>query len=440
MLLGFISLVTSCKKDTNGGGGNGSGNSLTLTLSQSLVSLSAPQNVYVSVKDQNNNDVTAACAITANGAPVIGAVYAPTTAGTFAFVATKDGVSSPAANLVVTPVIVSTDSVFVSLSSPTLEFNGFDYVTITVKDKNGADITSTSQIYLNGSTLVSSQYVADATGNYTVTASKNGSPSNAKTLNVVAKTASPFSQKILVEDCTGTWCGFCPRVANELENYKATHPNCIVVGVHSGGSGQPDPFKYQYYSNLGASFGVTGYPAAILNRAGTWGENNSELNTALSQWAPLGLAINSTVSGTNVTGTVKVKYNVTTNRKMKIVIALVENGLVYPQTNYYSTGYGYTPYLYGGVSPVTNFVHNGVMRKAATDLFGDSINVAAQFKNNEYSLPFSISLSGPTANGTTYNAVSANCSIVAFVIDGTSDNNGVYNVQSAPVGTNKNYD
>ena len=128
---------------------------------------------------------------------------------------------------------------------------------------------------------------------------------------------------------------------------------------------------------------------------------------------------------------------------MKIVVALVENGLVYPQTNYYSPQYGVQPYLYGGVSPVTNFVHNGVLRKTATDLFGDAIPVASIAKDNVYELPFSFSNTGTIYGGSSYTAVAANCGIVAFVVDGSAmgtTNGGVYNVQYADAGTTKNFD
>ena len=118
----------------------------------------------------------------------------------------------------------------------------------------------------------------------------------------------------------------------------------------------------------------------------------------------------------------------------------MENGLVYPQTNYYSPSGGATPYLYGGANPISGFVHNGVLRKAATDIFGDVIPVANQVKNNIYELPFTIPLSGATANGTSYTANATNSTIVAFVVDGSSDALGVYNVQSANVGTVKNFD
>ena len=339
----------------------------------------------------------------------------------------------------------NTVSLTVSLSKSSIENTNFDFVDITVKDTTGADVTANCILLLNNTTTISNSFSSSKIGSYTITARKGNESSSPQTLNVVASSPSPFTQKILLEDCTGAWCGYCPRIAYSLSQYKATHPNCIAIAVHGGSSGN-DPFKFQYYTTYNSNYRISGYPSAVFNRKkqpdGTyeWDENQSSLNAALQSWAPLGLAINSTTSATNVTGTVKVKYNVTTTKAMRIVIALVENGLVYPQENYYSPQHGVTPYLYGGVNPINNFVHDGVLRRTATDLFGNGLNASEQIKNNTVEVPFDIPLSGLVYGGTGYTAIAANSAIVAFVMDASGTGNGVYNVQYAPVGTNKDFD
>jgi len=331
----------------------------------------------------------------------------------------------------------NTDTLFISLSKDTVELNNFDFVTITVTDSLGNDITSTCNIILNNSLIISSKYLPTQLGNNNISAEKGNRPSKVKDLFVTSPNPSPFSQKVLVEDLTGTWCGYCTRVAYSLSNYKATHPNLISTTIHGGSNS--DPFQFKYYNTFNSTLGISGYPSVIINRKTEWNESLSTLNTALAKWSPLGLAISSTESGGTITGTVKVKFNVTTDRAMKIVIMLVENDLVYPQTNYYSTIYGETPYLYGGVSPVTNFVHNGVLRKTATNLFGDAIPVSQQVKDNEYIIPFTMTLSGSTYSGSTYNAISANSAIVATVVDASTQNIGSFNSQYAAVGVIQDY-
>jgi hypothetical protein len=333
---------------------------------------------------------------------------------------------------------VINDSIFVQISTPTVEYNTFDYVTFSAKDKSGNDITSSCSFTLNNSATVNYKYIPTTTGSFSIRARRNNQPSSVATLSVVPKTASPFTQKILMEDMTGAWCGYCTRGTYLIETYKATHPAALSIAIHGGGG--TDPYKFQYYTTYNSQFNISGYPTIILNRKSVWNESTSVLDLALQKWAPLGMAISSTVNGTDITGTVKVKFNVNTEKEMKIVIALVENNLIYPQVNYYSPQYGATPYLYGGVSPVSNFQHNTVLRRTSTDLFGDAIPVSAQTKNNIYEVPFTMSLNGSVFGGGTYSAIPANCAIIATVVDASSSNAGSYNSQSANAGTTVNFD
>jgi len=335
---------------------------------------------------------------------------------------------------------IKTDSLYVSLSTNTLEYNGFDYTKVIVKDKAGNDITSSCSLILDNSQVIKSNFTPSKTGTFKINAVYQQIPSTFVSLKVNPKSASPFTQKVLLEDCTGTWCGYCPRAADLIETYKSNHPNCISLAIHGGNSS--DPFLFQYFSSFNSRFAVQGYPTVILNRKSEWSEDPAEIDALLTKWAPLGLSIASTINNSTINGTVKVKFNVNTDKALKIVVALVENGLVYPQTNYYSIG-NLTPYLYDSANPVNNFVHNGVLRRTATNLFGDAIPATSQLKNNIYELPFSIPVSGNTAIGT-YTANAAKCGIIAYVCDannyGATNSLGILNVQYADAGTTKNFD
>ena len=317
---------------------------------------------------------------------------------------------------------ITTDSLYVKLSIDTITKNGFDFVKVTVLDKQGKNVTNLCNLLVNYNNFIDSFYYPTSTGDLRITATAKTCtfPSTQK---ILFCKPSEFTQKILLEDCTGAWCGFCPRGTHQIESYKATHPNCISIAVHGGVDA--DPMKFQYYSTFNSYFHVTGYPTILLNRkiqSGSsfeWSENNVDLDNALKAGAPIGLAISTTTNAGTITGTVKVKFGVTITKQAKIVVALVENGIVYPQTNYYSTSYGYTPYLYGAVSPVNDFVHNGVLRRTFTNLFGDIIPISSQTKDNIWELPISIPLSGVTSDGSSYDAISSNSAIIAFVVDAT---------------------
>jgi len=342
------------------------------------------------------------------------------------------------------------DSLFIQLSKTSIVANNFDQVEITVRNSIGENITNQCTLLINNQTIIDSIFSTNIAGTYQVTAILNNSFnswSEAKTLTatIIPNTGVSFTKKILTEHITGTWVGYSTRTLYKLSTYKNVHPNLINIEIHGGTSS--DPLNFQKYSMFNSHFNVTGYPSVIVNRKQEnmnyqWNEDNAVLDSALQRFAPLGIAINSSLSSSTISGTVKVKFNSTTVKPLKIVIALVENGLIYPQTNYYSSSGGNTPYLYDGVDPILNFTHNGVLRSTYTDLFGDVIPNNVVTINNVYEVPFSISISGTTQTGSTYTVVPSNSAIVAFVLDGSSNvsSQGVYNVQYAPIGTNKDFD
>ena len=351
----------------------------------------------------------------------------------------KKGADAPTTPDPINPTPVVPDSVKVFLSTSTLENNGFDVVTITVKDKSGSDVTGTSQLYVDGVAIYENVYSPFAAKDFVITAKKGALRSNEAILKVVAPAASSFTQKLLVADFTGTWCQYCPRAARILESYTAAHPACISIGVHGGSS--TEPFTYKYINNLADAFGIKSFPWAVVNHNSKWSEEAQDLDPELKKWAPLGLAIQSTVNGDKVTGKVQVKYGVNTGIPMKITIMLVEDGLVYPQVNAYSNPVG-TPYY--GPNPISNFVHTNVLRQVVSEdvVNGDDIPVSAQIKDNVWSKDFSFSQTGTTGIGTSYSVNFSKARIVAFVSYGANNlsRKGAINAQIATVGTTKNFD
>ena len=310
-----------------------------------------------------------------------------------------------------------------SINKTSIAADGWETVTFTAKDQSNNDVTSSCQFYVGNVQLGSNTWWTSAPGTYTIKAVRSGAESQNVSLTVSDPGPSPFSQKILVEDFTGTWCGHCPRIGLPLEAYAGSHPNAIVISNHGPSN---DPYTFSSHALLVNFFQVTGYPSAYLNREIKWTESTSQLDQAANKRAPLGIALQTTVTGNTITGTAKVKYDVNTSVGLKLVLYLLEDGKVYPQVNY---NYFSLP------DPITNYVHNNILRKTITDLYGGILPVANQVKGNIQDLNFTI-------DGTGYDI--SKCKIVGFVVQGLNNQgrkeNAVVNVQAVAAGQTKNFD
>lgn len=312
----------------------------------------------------------------------------------------------------------------VSANKNSIRADNFDELIITVKDQSGADVTSGSTIRINGVPSASNKFYSSTPGSITIKATKGGASSPDITVTATDPGPSPFTQKLLTEDYTGTWCGYCPRVGASLKTYSNTNPNCIVVGIH-GPSGSSDPYNYQYVTQLASAYSVSSFPTVIVNRDAKWNENSTELNTQLSKRAPVGLGLETTITGNTINIKAKVKFDVSTDLPLKLIVMLVEDGLQYAQTNYYAPTYG--------PDPIGNYIHKNTLRSAATDIFGDDIPAAQQVAGTTWEKNLTVNAAGYSIS---------NCKIIATVVYGTNGlgRRGSLNTQDVTAGQTKNFD
>jgi hypothetical protein len=231
-----------------------------------------------------------------------------------------------------------------------------------------------------------------------------------------------FTKRVLIEDYTGTWCGFCPRVSFGIEMIKEATDFAIPVAIHRGN----DPFNFAPAADLENLIGLQGYPDARLNRLTRWQfpePNNVSQVIALSQGiAPkLGLAMTVTVTNQNVNLTVKTKYG-QNMEGTKLIVYVLENGLIYNQTNY-------TVY-YGGNSVLVGFEHDHVLKATFTNILGDAVPDAESVYDNVYTKNYSLPIPSNITNA-------ANIEFVAFVV---GSNNKVINSRLAIDGDNQQFE
>ena len=192
-----------------------------------------------------------------------------------------------------------------------------------------------------------------------------------------------FKTNVLVEDITGTWCGWCPRVAYKLQELQKTTSQLIVVAAHSGSTGSLD---YEKVNEIRSTFGINTFPYGMLNRTTKWNEQNSAITSLTGAAATAGVAIESSISDRDLTVTIKVGFS-QDYTSLKYVIYILENDLIANQANYADLGYG-------SDNPLIDFVHKHVLRKALTSSpLGDAILDASSTsgsifkKTHTYTIP-----------------------------------------------------
>ncbi|MBT8196082.1 MAG: hypothetical protein KJO64_06620, partial [Bacteroidia bacterium] len=71
-----------------------------------------------------------------------------------------------------------------------------------------------------------------------------------------------FTQKVLIEEFTGCWCGYCPDGATIVDETMTQFPGQVYgAAIHQG-----DPMEISLYDKLDQKFNVTGFPTGMVNR------------------------------------------------------------------------------------------------------------------------------------------------------------------------------
>ncbi|NHM05953.1 Omp28-related outer membrane protein [Flavobacterium sp. CYK-4] len=224
-----------------------------------------------------------------------------------------------------------------------------------------------------------------------------------------------FQKNMLIEDYTGTWCGNCTRVSEAIERVKEQTDRSVTIAIHNG----LDPYHFAAIGPLqdlvspGRDLEL---PISRLNRTIVWTspepDHVQQAVNLTSNNCGLGLAMKSIVADGNIELDVNIKF-AQNYENVKLVVCLLENHLLYRQTNYFSA-YGPVPYIQG-------FEHNHVLRASLTPLLGEGLS-GTNF-NQTVSKRFSVPVPANVSN-------LENISFVAFVVD---SNNTVINVREAEI-------
>tara|TARA_Y200000002_G_scaffold365178_1_gene354823 strand:- start:406 stop:1437 length:1032 start_codon:yes stop_codon:yes gene_type:complete len=234
-------------------------------------------------------------------------------------------------------------------------------VLFSVFDNNSMNRTAEVKYYINDNEISGTSYTFNDIGTFEIYAKLENIKSNTEQI-IVNQVPIEYKQYVLVEDYTGTWCGYCTRVSFAIEELKKQTEDAVVIAIHQG-----DPMQFPLEATLRSHFGVTGFPTAFVDRKARWAppepSSLDQVLGKLSNKAYAALAMESSLDGDMLTIKVKLKmgYNYSS---LKLGLYIVEDKLIYDQRNW-------TSYYQG--DPLVDYEHNDVLRKNITGLLGDQI-------------------------------------------------------------------
>ncbi len=260
-------------------------------------------------------------------------------------------------------------SLKLNLSKNRIVGDGVDYTTVSVLNQDGIGMMEQVTVLLNGETITSNKIVSSRPGIFTIYAQYNNIKSNEAQLEVVEDKNLKFEKNVLIEQYTGTWCGWCPRAINQINTLQKTDKKVVHVAYHLS-----DEMTYNLSMSLFQSFGFTGIPTVHADRNIVWNGEVSAI-TPLHSPSRVGISLEVTGDAASISANVNVKFGYDFSDDIKLSVYLVHDSLIANQANYYNTDPN-SPYYLAG-SPMVSFVHRNVMMKSGTDMFGDIIPPAS---------------------------------------------------------------
>lgn len=255
------------------------------------------------------------------------------------------------------------------------------------------------------------------------------------------KLPQDFTRKILMEEHSGTWCGWCPLAIETSEKLTA-NPRVISVEIHYDDEMTAD--KAKVFTPLKNKYGYPAWPSGMINRrksiVGTtyiigesdWTANVNDL--LMTEKSASGIAIESSLNGNELTVLSQVKITNSTDETYGLGIYLVEDKVAgYPQANYASRNTQFQKYdAYSKPSVIDDILHRNVVRDVIAPLIGGlDVPVAATKNGKIFKKLFKITLPNTIK-------IKENCQIVAFLMN--QKTNEIINVQQVAVGKLKDWD
>ncbi len=216
---------------------------------------------------------------------------------------------------------------------------------------------------------------------------------NNRATATVASVTTVVPRRVVGEEATGTWCGWCPRGAVFMEKMYQAYPDLFIpIAIHDN-----DPMTNdEYNQGFTAFFNYPGYPSVSIDRKILIDPRDIEANLLELQQAvaPVAVTVHTTFDSLNrqlyIAGKITT-YTDRTNAKHNLVLVVAESDVRgtsngYRQNNYYAGGgegpMGGFENLPGSV-PASQMRYDFVGRQLLHGFNGLSGMVPATFQEND---------------------------------------------------------
>ena len=156
--------------------------------------------------------------------------------------------------------------------------------------------------------------------------------------------AEGYDRKFVVEEFTGTWCGYCPRGIVGMDYMQENYPDKFIgIAVHASSSSSSDKFQVANYLPFVEQY-ADGFPGCIINRDPIYmpDPTKEELNQMYGDWleqaSPAQIAMDYEVVENEVVLHAGVEFSIDDAHPYNLAFVLTEDSVSGYQTNYYAGG------------------------------------------------------------------------------------------------------
>lgn len=198
---------------------------------------------------------------------------------------------------------------------------------------------------------------------------------------------SSYAQRVVIEEQTGQWCGYCVYGTHEMNALVAANPGVVFgVAVHSqaynqnGAIAGSDNYEIPWRSTYWLGFNMNGYPAGSANRGISLHPTEwpDPVNDLVGTTTDVGVEVSSVDNGNgSIDVTVKVGFGAKMRGESIIQVMVLENGIVDWQANFLAGDASAQDYAggkyYNAPDRITDYVHDHTLRSVEPSDDGDVI-------------------------------------------------------------------